>query len=148
MKKPTELDPVLNYLLFCCTSKSFNPQYHMWAALKERGIELQTKEHRIFISGPMTGYVLHNYPIFEQVEKCLKAAGYECVNPVSILSKYNPDKVDSDNALYCAILNEIREAERTCNVLLLLPGWEDSVGSRLELQTAIESKMKIIQWRN
>ena len=148
MKKPTELDPVLNYLLFCCTSKSFNPQYHMWAALKNRGIDLQPSEHRIFISGPMTGYVLNNYPIFEKVEECLKAAGYECVNPVSILSKYNPDKVDSDNALYCAILNEIREAERTCNVLLLLPGWEDSVGSRLELQTAIESKMKIIQWRN
>lgn len=148
MKKATELDPILDYLRFCCTSKSFNPQYHMWAALKNRGIDLQPSEHRIFISGPMTGYVLNNYPIFEKVEECLKTAGYECVNPASILEKYNLEKVDSDKFLYCAMVKEIQEAERTCNVILLLPGWEDSVGVRLELQTAIELKMKIVQWRN
>lgn len=148
MKPATELDPILNVLRFCCTYKSFNPQYHMWAALKERGIELQPKQHRIFISGPMSGYDLHNYPIFEKVEECLKTAGYECVNPASIGAKYNPEKVDSDKALYCAMEKEIQEAERTCNVLLLLPRWEDSVGVRLELQTAIELKMKIVQWRN
>ena len=120
----------------------------MWSALKNRGIDLQPSEHRIFISGPMTGYVLNNYPIFEKVEECLKTAGYECVNPASIWEKYNLEKVDSDKFLYCAMVKEIQEAERTCNVLLLLPGWEDSVGVRLELQTAIELKMKIVQWRN
>ena len=148
MKEETKLDRILYNLLFCCTSKSFNPQYLMWETLKERGIDLQPKEHRIFISGPMTGYVGHNYYIFEKVEECLRAAGYECVNPASIGKKYNPAKVDEDKVLYCAMEKEIQEAERTCNVLLLLPGWEDSVGVRLELQTAIELKMKIIQWRN
>ena len=148
MKEETKLDNFLDTLLFCCTSKSFNPQYHMWVTLKERGIDLQPKEHRIFISGPMTGYVGHNYYIFEKVEECLRTAGYECVNPAAIGKKYNPEKVDKDKSLYCAMEKEIQEAERTCNVLLLLPGWEDSIGVRLELRTAIELKMKIIQWRN
>ena len=148
MKEEIKLDNFLCTLLFCCTSKSFNQQYHMWVTLKERGIDLQPKEHRIFISGPMTGYVGHNYYIFEKVEECLRTAGYECVNPAAIGKKYNPEKVDKDKSLYCAMENEIQEAERTCNVLLLLPGWEDSIGVRLELKTAIELKMKIIQWRN
>lgn len=148
MKTAIELDPILDYLRYCCTSKSFNPQYYMWSALQERGIVLQQKDHRIFISGPMTGYVLHNYPIFDKVEECLKIAGYECVNPASIWVKYNPEKADFDKALYCAMVKEIQDAERTCNVILLLPGWEDSVGVRLELQTAIELHMKIVQWRN
>ena len=148
MKEETKLDNFLDTLLFCCTSKSFNPQYHMWVTLKERGIDLQPKEHRIFISGPMTGYIGHNYYIFEKVEECLRTAGYECVNPAAIGKKYNPEKVDKDKSLYCAMEKEIQEAERTCNVLLLLPGWEDSIGVRLELRTAIELKMKIIQWRN
>jgi hypothetical protein len=148
MKEETQLDSILGNLLFCCTAKSFNPQYLMWATLKDRGIDLQPKEHRIFISGPMTGYVGHNYNIFEKVEKCLRTAGYECVNPAAIGKKYNPEKVDKDKSLYCAMEKEIQESERTCNVLLLLPGWEDSIGVRLELRTAIELKMKIIQWRN
>ena len=148
MKEETQLDRILYNLLFCCTSKSFNPQYLMWETLKARGIDLQPKENRIFISGPMTGYVGHNYYIFEKVEKCLVTAGYECVNPASIGKKYNPSKVDEDKSLYCEMTKEIQEAEKTCNVILLLPGWEDSVGVRLELQTAIELKMKIIQWRN
>ena len=46
------------------------------------------------------------------------------------------------------MIEEQQKEERKCTVLLLLPKWENSVGVRLELQTAIELKMKIIQWRN
>lgn len=146
-KPCVQINPILSTLRFCC-SGFFNPEHQMWEALKKNGIDLQPKEHRIFLSGPMSGYVLHNYPIFDEVEKMLTIAGYTVVNPARIGQKFVPEKVDRDKKLYLEMTKEIQDAEKTCNVILLLPGWEDSVGVRLELKTAIELKMKIIQWRN
>lgn len=148
LKPVVEINPLLENIRFACNNTEYNSSYLMWESLYKQGITLQPNKHKIFLSGPMTGYVLHNYPIFDKVEEMLTIAGYTVVNPARIGKKYNPAKVDEDKFLYCAMEKEIQEAERTCNVLLLLPGWEDSVGVRLELQTAIELKMKIIQWRN
>ena len=82
----------------------------------------------------MTGYFLHNYSLFDKIEDMLTIAGYVVVNPAKIGMKFNPEKVDKDKKLYRAMTKEIQKAEKTCNVILLLPGWEDSVGVRLELK--------------
>lgn len=117
----------------------------MDAVLSECGLtEIDREQNKIFISGPMTGYEQHNYPLFEKVEDMLTIAGYKCVNPAKIGMKYDPEKVDQNKKLYKAMEKEIQEAEKTCNTILLLPGWEKSVGVRLELQTAIRMKMKIV----
>ena len=144
LKTTPPINSILDDVRFVCGAKSFDPQYFMWEALKECGIDLQPKQHRIFISGPMTGYVCHNYPLFEKVEDMLTIAGYKCVNPAKIGMKYDPEKVDKNKKLYKAMEKEIQEAEKTCNTILLLPGWENSVGVRIELQTAIRMKMKIV----
>ena len=112
------------------------------------GKGLKPKEEKIFISGPMTGYPDFNFPLFNAVSKILIQKGFDVVNPVNICLKYKKEKVLSDKDVFTAMIDEQQKEERKCTVLLLLPGWEDSVGVRLELQTAIELKMKIIQWRN
>jgi len=112
------------------------------------GIRLQPKEEKIFISGPMTGYPDFNFPLFNAVSKILIQKGFDVVNPVNICRKYKKEKVLSDKEIFNAMIEEQQKEERKCTVLLLLPKWENSAGVRLELQTAIELKMKILQWRN
>lgn len=104
--------------------------------------------HKVFISGPMTGYKYHNYHYFNVIENFLHRAGYKCVNPAKIGEKYNPDEVDKNKQLYKEMEEEIQAAEKTCDIILLLPGWENSKGVRLELKTALELDMKIVLWKN
>ena len=102
------------------------------------------KSKRIFISGPMTGYANWNYPKFDIVENILIANGFEAVNPATIGRKFGPEKVDTDPVLYKEMEAEIQKAERTCDAILLLKGWEESKGVRLELKTALELNLLII----
>ena len=51
------------------------------------------------------------------------ANGYEVVNPANIGRKFGPEKVDAD---------------------FLMKGWEDSVGVRLEMKTALHMGFPIV----
>ena len=99
---------------------------------------------KIFLSGPMTGIKDFNFPLFNQVAAKYRELGYEVVNPVDICKKFKKERVLSDKAVFDKMIAEQQEAERTCNVLMLLPGWEDSRGVRLELKTALELDFQII----
>lgn len=99
---------------------------------------------KIFISGPMTGYPSWNYPKFDMIEEMLRSWGYDSVNPANIGKKFGPEKVDSDPELYKKMEAEIQAAERTCDVIFLLRGWEESKGVRLELKTALELNLPIL----
>lgn len=101
---------------------------------------------RVFLSGPMTGIKDYNFPLFNHVAEVFRKCGYEVVNPVDICKKYKKERVLSDKSVFDAMIAEQQESERTCNALVLLPGWENSKGVRLELKTAIEQNMRIIQW--
>ena len=101
---------------------------------------------RVFISGPMTGIEDYNFPLFNHVAEVFSKCGYEVVNPVDICKKYKKERVLSDKTVFEAMIAEQQESERTCNAIVLLPGWEYSKGVRLELKTAIEQNMRIIQW--
>lgn len=101
---------------------------------------------RVFLSGPMTGIKDYNFPLFNHIAEVLRKCGYEVVNPVDICKKYKKERILSDKAVFDAMIAEQQESEQTCNALVLLPGWENSKGVRLELKTAIEKNMHIIQW--
>lgn len=113
---------------------------------RRKRIAEDKKAIRVFLSGPMTGIKDYNFPLFNHVAEVFRECGYEVVNPVDICKKYKKERVLSDKAVFDAMIAEQQEAERTCKVLVLLPGWEDSKGVRLELKTAIEKNMHIIQW--
>ena len=101
------------------------------------------KPKKVFLSGPMTGYPGYNFQKFNTVEKELIDAGIECVNPVHICKKYKEEHVLADKTIFDKMIAEEQEAERGCDAILLLDGWQMSKGVRLELKTALEMDMQI-----
>lgn len=91
----------------------------------------------------MTGYPGYNFQRFNLVEKQLADAGIECVNPVHICKKYKEEHVLADKAVFDKMIAEEQEAERKCDAILLLDGWQVSKGARLELKIALEMDMQI-----
>jgi len=86
-----------------------------------------------YLSGPMAGYADHNFPAFEAAMTELRDAG------LSILS---PHKVEHPNlsgkpeewAEY--LRNDLKEMLSFCQGIILLRGWPQSRGARLELSIA------------
>lgn len=83
---------------------------------------------RIYISGPMTGLPQLNYPAFNTAAELLRAEGFEVENPAE-----NPEPECRSWVGYMRLaLVQISRSDG----LLLLPGWLDSKGARLELHIA------------
>lgn len=100
---------------------------------------------KIFISGPMTGYEDFNFPRFDEVERLMKENGYDVINPANVCRKYRREKVLADNNIFDQMIVEEQEEERTCTAILLLEGWENSVGCRREIRTALDLNFNFYQ---
>jgi len=91
---------------------------------------------RVYIAGPMTGLPGYNYPAFNAAAKRLRELGFEVENPAE-----NPDPA-------CGTwLGYMRMAIRQlalCDSLVLLPGWQDSRGARIEQQLAAELGLLVV----
>lgn len=82
-----------------------------------------------YISGPMRGLPEFNYPLFNEVAAELRATGVKVLNPAENFS----GATDLDFSLYMMEdLNQLMEAD----VVLMLPGWQDSEGARVEYMVA------------
>ena len=99
---------------------------------------------RVFIAGPMRGYEKYNFPKFDKIEKILKDNGVECVNPGRISRKFKEKDVNSDINVYNEMVELQQKAEKTCNAILLLDGWQWSKGVQLEVKTAAELGMQFL----
>lgn len=97
---------------------------------------------RIFLSGPMTGHENFNFDKFNFIENVLKQYGVDVVNPVHICKKYKKEHVLNDKAVFDKMVTEQQEAEKTCNAIMLLHGWQNSKGVKLELKTAANLDFK------
>lgn len=91
----------------------------------------------LYVSGPMTGIAEHNYPAFHAEAKRLRAAGFEVINPAEI--NVGP------NASWHDYLRADVRAMMRCNGIVMLPGWEDSRGARLEYHIACEIDFKLLR---
>lgn len=91
---------------------------------------------RLYLSGPMTGIPLHNFPAFNRAADRLRARGFTVVNPVDI----NEDPALSWQE---CLRSDIHELAR-CEVLVLLPGWEGSSGANLEVHVAHRLGLRIV----
>ena len=97
----------------------------------------------MFLSGPMTGIEDYNFPLFDRVAKELEDKGVEVVNPARICRKFKRESVLSSKEVFNKMIDEQQVAEMECNAILLLPGWENSKGVRLELKTALNLGLEI-----
>jgi nucleoside 2-deoxyribosyltransferase len=87
---------------------------------------------KIYLSGPMTGLPDLNYPAFKAAAAALRAMGHEVYNPQEWEDSNNFGKFNHLLAFddYCRYI--VREAD----VVVMLPGWEDSPGATAESSVA------------
>jgi len=111
---------------------------------------VKPKEHRpmrkFYLSGPMRGYPLFNFPAFDAARDAGRAKGFGVMSPADMdreLGHTENDVLEEINTPE----NQRRFAARDCAALLalkaengdgiaLLPGWEKSTGAVAELMLA------------
>lgn len=86
---------------------------------------------RVYLSGPMSGLPENNRPVFDRAAEVLRSWGLEVVNPADV-DRERPGLmwVEYMEVAQRAVLDPLVEA------VVLLPGWEESRGARLEVMWA------------
>lgn len=84
---------------------------------------------RVYIAGPMRGKPDLNFPEFNRVAAEWRAAGFEVINPAEL------DGGDVSQPFSYYIKRDI-QALLTCDAIVLLKGWSDSQGARVEQNVA------------
>lgn len=83
-----------------------------------------------YISGPMAGYPENNFPAFEAAQAWCVEAGLTVLSPHTIAHPEGSEWADF-------LRRDIEQMLAHCNALILLRGWPQSKGARLELATAL-----------
>lgn len=91
---------------------------------------------KIYISGPMTGYPEFNYPAFNEMEKRLKALGFDVFNPASIKGE--------DNWTWKDYMKPCIKAIPDCDGIVMLENSEYSNGAMVELDIARALELTVI----
>jgi len=92
--------------------------------------------NRIYISGPMTGLPMFNFPAFYAEAERLTALGYDVVNPAEL---------NTDTAMpWHECMRRDLAALLTCDTLALMEGWQKSAGAHLEMHVAHRVGMEIV----
>lgn len=85
----------------------------------------ELRKRRIYLSGPMKGLPEHNVPAFNRAAETLRALGHEVMNPGEHQDKARCD-LKPVFMSYCEYI--IHKAD----MLVILPGWENSKGVAAE----------------
>lgn len=91
---------------------------------------------RVYVAGPMTGIVDHNFPAFNEMADLLRGLGYHVENPA--------DHGVIDGAEWADYLRHDISRLASCEALVLLPGWDRSRGALLEVHIAKALGMRIM----
>lgn len=95
---------------------------------------------RLYLAGPMRGLPRHNFDAFDAAAALLRKHGHTVLNPADRDREvgFDPDRTieaqgfSVEDALRYDITYIVTEAEG----IALLPGWERSIGARLERRVA------------
>jgi hypothetical protein len=96
---------------------------------------------RLYLSGPMTGKKDFNYPAFREAASHLRSKGYDVFDPSELF--------DGDSSLpkYVYMKEDIRGLLDS-DVLVLLDGWENSLGVRVEMDVAVACDIPIKEFKD
>lgn len=90
--------------------------------------------NRAYLSGPMTGIVDWNFPLFNAEAKRLRALGWDIANPAENGNEGKP--------WHMCLRKDIAQLV-TCDFLFLLPNWMNSEGAHLEMLVAKRVQIEI-----
>lgn len=87
-------------------------------------------KHRAYLSGPMSGHPDYNFAAFHEAAAQLRDCGMEVFNPA--------ESFDGNTTLPWSTYMRTDISEiLNCTQVRVLPGWENSVGARLEVAVAL-----------
>ncbi|NBP84580.1 MAG: DUF4406 domain-containing protein [Mycobacteriaceae bacterium] len=94
---------------------------------------------RVYVSGPMTGQPDLNRPLFARVADAWRRRGLDVINPheidfPAVWSTLRPGSAFRHRWRDYMLVD--LAVLLTCRAIVMLPGWEQSPGARLEYQTA------------
>ena len=95
------------------------------------------KPSKVFISGPMTGYDDYNRKAFIAMEMSLKELGYSVFNPAWL--KFD-ENWDHDSIMKIDI-----SALEQCDAIVMLKGWGQSKGSKMEYSFAVKNRKIVME---
>ena len=90
----------------------------------------------IYLAGPMSGLPNFNHDAFNAAARALRATGAQVCNPA--------ENGLPANAPWEQHMRRDLRAMLLCDLIVLLPGWENSRGANLEVQIARALGIKII----
>jgi hypothetical protein len=99
---------------------------------------------KAYIAGPMTGYEDYNFPAFFAAEEKLREMGFEVINPARNdieLDGFNPETDTARPHWY--YMRRALPLVCSCDVVVLLPGWERSSGTLKEARVARDCNIYI-----
>jgi len=97
-----------------------------------------------YLAGPMSGIPDQNYPAFQAASESLRVAGYEIVSPHE--TYHHPTQPNED--MYCQLLrHDVLSFMKDCDGIILLPGWSQSRGAKLELHLALSLDLPVRFYR-
>lgn len=105
--------------------------------------ETRSRQRMIYLSGPMKGYENSNYPTFHRVTGILRDAGHAVYNPAEF--KWS----GTDHAQFPLREAFAEHSRHICLVactIVLLPGWEKSLGVSAELALARNCKLDAFEY--
>lgn len=105
------------------------------------------KDISLYLAGPMSGYSHNNYPSFEYAARRLRQAGWKVISPheleQNVTLKETRERIEistrrplTRGQLYALVIPGDIKALALCDGLVLLPGWQESDGTSLELHAA------------
>lgn len=103
---------------------------------EERGDAVNVTPRSIYISGPMTGYQDHNHGAFNELAQQLRNYGHTVWNPAEAFQgNLGLQWEDYMSTCMRGLLD--------CDTICALPGWETSVGARLEVAVALACGIEV-----
>ena len=102
---------------------------------------------KLYISGPMTGYVDFNRPAFERAAASLRAAGHECIVPGDG-ETYTADEQlrwrASDENRATWLHRDFNHILGSADAVVVLSGWVYSEGARAEVLVAQNAGIRVL----
>src|SRR5690349_6925130 len=109
-----------------------------------------TVRRRIYIAGPMTSKPLYNYPAFDAAAARFRALGWEVASPTDLdrSAGFNERSFNQQTApVTVEFLRGAMQRGLTaiceCTAIALLPGWDKSPGTAVELALAKHLKLDV-----
>jgi len=111
---------------------------------------------KFYLAGPMSGYPQSNFPAFIAAAADLRAGGYEIVSPAELDAENGIDKqamasTDGDASKLTQtwgdlLARDVKLVADQVDGIIVLPGWENSRGARLEAFVGLLCRKKFFEY--